>query len=355
MKTQLLQSLICLLCLFMTTFSFAQDTDWAKSMFSALEHDFGAVAKNEKAEHVFEIKNLYQEDIRIVGVTTSCRCTDLVLDKYVLKEGETANLLAKFNTRQFTGFKQATVSIRFAPPFASEVQLTVKGSIRGDVMFEPGSADFGTVTSESARNPANVRQIKITKFNNPNWRIVDVKSKFKHLGVSLSQPVSFGNQVIYNMNVRIKDSAPPGFTQGDLIVIASDTGQLNGPVSDVPMKFTVKVASALQISPEVLTFNAKPGKTVQTKMVVKASKPFRINDVTCSNDAFSVAADPTKTSKVHFINVSYSSDQPPGRYEYDLEFITDLNNRTTRTIRAVVEVDKGPTAASADNDLSSMK
>ena len=142
-------------------------------MFSALEFDFGTVARNEKSEHIFEIKNLYEEDIQVVGVTTSCRCTDLVLDKYVLKEGETAKLTAKFNTRQFTGFKQATVTIRFAPPFAAEVQLTVKGTIRGDVLFEPSSVDFGTITAESARNPANVRQIKITKFNNPNWRIVD--------------------------------------------------------------------------------------------------------------------------------------------------------------------------------------
>ena len=348
MKLQLFRSLICLILAICTSIVSAQDTDWAKKMFSALEHDFGTVAKNETAEHVFEIKNLYEEDIRIVGVTTSCRCTDLVLDKYVLKEGETANLTAKFNTRQFTGFKQATVTIRFAPPFSSEVQLTVKGSIRGDVLFEPSAVDFGTITSQSIKNPANVRQIKITKFNNPNWRIVDVKSKFPHLGVSLSPPVNYGNQVVYNMNVRIKDSAPPGFTQGDLIVVASDNGQVNGPRNDVPLKFSVKVAAALQISPEVLTINAAPGKTVSTKMVVKAAKPFRISDVTCTNSSFSVAADPKKTSKVHFVNVSYSSDQPPGRYEYDLEFITDLNKRTTRVVKAVVEIDGAVESEGAD-------
>ena len=328
-----------LLLAYAASASLAQDVDWAKKMFSALEHDFGTVAKNENAEHVFEIKNLYEEDIRIVGINTSCRCTDLTLDKYVLKEGETAKLVAKFNTRQFTGFKQATVTIRFAPPFSAEVQLTVKGSIRGDVLFEPSSLDFGSITSESAKNPGNARQVKITKFNNPSWRIIDVKSKFPHLGVALSQPTIFGNQVMYNMNVRIKESAPPGFTQGDLVIVASDNGQLNGSRSDVPMKFSVKVASALQISPEILTINAAPGKTVNTKVVVKASKPFKINDVTCTNSAFSVAADPDRARKVHFINVSYSSDQSPGTYEYDLEFITDLNKRTTRTVKAVVEID----------------
>lgn len=330
-----------------------QDADWAKKMFSALDHDFGTVARNEKAEYVFEIKNLYEEDIRIVGVNTSCRCTDLVLDKYVMKEGETARLVAKFNTRQFTGFKQATLSVRFAPPFQSEVQLTVKGSIRGDVVFEPGALEFGSVTTESSNSPANTRQIKITKFNNPNWRIVDVKSKFKHLGVSLSQPVAHGNQVMYNMNVRIKESAPPGFNNGDLIIVASDTGQPRGPRTDVPLKFSVKVASSLQVSPEILTINTMPGETVNQKIVVKASKPFKINDVTCTNNAFSVAADPNKSSKVHFINVSYSPNQSPGRYEYDLEFVTDLNQRTTRKVKAVVEI--GTLETAQDNSGSSSR
>ena len=112
------------------------------------------------------------------------------------------------------------------------------------------------------------------------------------------------------------------------------------------------MAAALQISPEVLTISAEPGKTVSTKMVVKAAKPFRINDVTCTNNAFSVAADPKKTSKVHFVNVSYSPDQPPGRYEYDLEFITDLNKRTTRVVKAVVEIDALENGADESDDLS---
>lgn len=343
---------LAVLFLFLSAGNLALAQDWAKNMFSALEYDFGTVARNETAEHVFEIRNLYEEDIRIVGLSTSCRCTDLALDKYLLKEGETANLVAKFNTRQFTGFKQATITVRFAPPFTAEVQLTVKGSIRGDVLFEPSTVDFGTMTSTAAKNPANIRQIKITKFNNPNWRIVDVKSKFPHLGVSLSQPVSYGSQVSYNMNVRMKDTAPPGFIQGDLIVVASENGQIDGPRTNVPIKFNAKIAETLQISPEVLTINAAPGRKVDTKMVVKAGKPFRINDVTCTNSSFSVAADPTKSRKVHFIKVSYRSDQPPGRYEYDLEFITDLNSRTTRTVRAVVEIDESSISVDEDDSQS---
>ena len=60
--------------------------------------------------------------------------------------------------------------------------------------------------------------------------------------------------------------------------------------------------------------------------------------MTCSNTSFSVNADPEKNSKVHFVNVAYSVDQPPGRYEFDLEFVTDLNKKTIGKVKAVVEV-----------------
>lgn len=263
-----------------------------------------------------------------------------------MKSGEKANLLAKFNTRQFTGFKQATVTVRFAPPFRSEVQLTVKGTTRGDVVFEPAMIDFGSVTSEGLGGKTNAKQIRITKFNNPNWEIRDVKSKFPHVGVSLSKPVRYQNQVQYNMNVRLKESAPPGIFAGNLIVIADEGGRM----INVPIKFSAKVAAPLQISPEVLNISATKGEVFKTKVVIKASRPFRISDVTCTNSSFSVAADPDKSRKVHFVNVSYAPDQPPGRYEYELEFVTDLDSGTSGKIKAVVEVKENTQQARADLD-----
>lgn len=310
--------------------------EWARKMFTEFEHDFGTVAKNEKAEHVFEIKNRYEEDIRISSVKTSCACTDLELDKRLLKSNETARLIAKFNTRSFVGAKQATITVQFAPPFSGEVQVTVRGTIRSDVMFDPGVIDLGSVTQESLSSGKHSRQVQITKFNNSNWQIVDVKSTFPHVGVTLSNPMRFGNQVKYNMNVRLKETAPPGFAQGELIIVADDFGRM----TDIPIKFSAKVASALQISPEVLTISTPQGSMVKKKIVVKAASQFRIKDVTCSNSSFSVNANPDKNSKVHFVNVAYSADQPPGRYEYDLEFITDLNEETVGTVRAVVEVSR---------------
>ena len=318
-----------------TAFDSANGQDWARKMFSELSHDFGTVSKNENAEYRFEITNLYNEDIRIQSVQTSCTCTDVRLTKKVLKSAESCELIAVFNTRNFVGPKQATVTVRFAAPYNAEVQLTVRGVIRGDVMFEPGSIDFGSLTSDMIMNNAGKRQIQITKFNSPNWRITDVKSNFRHIGVVLSNPMPVGNQVRYNMEVRIKDSAPAGFVQDKLMIVAQDNGQ----TSNIPINFSGKVASALQISPEVLTFatSANAGE-IKKKVIVKGDRPFKINEVNCSNNSFVFNVDRDKSSKVHFVGVSYAADKPPGRYEFDLDFLTDLNAGAKRSIKAIVQI-----------------
>lgn len=309
--------------------------DWARQMFTKLEHDFGTVAKNEKAEFRFPITNSFKEDIRIRGVTTSCACTDVAMSKNVIRSRETVYLIANFNTRNFVGQKQATVTVIFDNPFPAEVQLTVRGFIRNDVMFEPGAIDFGQLTQESFTSRSTNRQIRITKYNNPGWRIVDVKSTFPHIGVALTSPTQAGAQVSYNMDVRIKDSSPPGLVKGELLIVAEEFGKR----TNIPIKFSAKVASALQISPEILTVTGvEQGGMISKKVIVKAGKPFRISDVTCSSDLFSVSANPDKNKKVHFITVEYNADQPPGRYEYELEFVTDLNGKTIGKMNAVVQV-----------------
>ena len=312
-----------------------QQSDWPRKMFTEFEHDFGTLSKNEFAEHRFQITNVFNEEIKIQQIKTSCACTDISLTKDVLKTNETAELVAVFNTKRFVGQKQATVTVIFAPPYSGEVQLTVRGQIRGDVMFEPGNIDFGSLTQEAIANRTSNRKITITKFNNPNWRIVDVKSTFQDVGVTLSNPMRVGNQIKYDMDVRIKKTAPAGYVQGELIIVGEEYGRR----SDIPIKFSAKVASVIQISPDILTISTdQNGGVVEKKIVIKADKPFKISDVKCVNPSFSVSADPEKSRKVHFVSVSYSVDQTPGKYEYDLEFVTDLNNETIATVKAVVEI-----------------
>src|SRR6266700_6288669 len=59
--------------------------EWAQKMFQANSHDFGHVARGAKAEFAFEVQNLYEEDVHIADVRTSCGCTTPTITKPTLK------------------------------------------------------------------------------------------------------------------------------------------------------------------------------------------------------------------------------------------------------------------------------
>jgi len=113
--------------------------EWAKKMFSVTSHNFGTVARGSKTEYRFVFRNLYEEDIHVSGVRTSCGCTSPSVTKKLLKTHETSEVVATFNTRTFLGQHGATLTVTFDRPFTAEVQLRVAGNIRGDVTFEPPS------------------------------------------------------------------------------------------------------------------------------------------------------------------------------------------------------------------------
>ena len=81
----------------------AVPSDWAAKMFTTTSHNFGTVAKGSKTEHRFVFRNIYKEDLHVVGVRTSCGCTSPTVTKKDLKTHETAEVVASFNTRTFQG------------------------------------------------------------------------------------------------------------------------------------------------------------------------------------------------------------------------------------------------------------
>jgi hypothetical protein len=304
--------------------------DWTRKMFKEYEHDFGTVVRGSNPEHRFVIENVFKEDIRIESVNSSCGCTSVSLEKRTLKTWEKAELVARFNTVGFSGQRQATVTVRFSAPYTGEVQLQVKGNIRTDVQVAPGDINFGTV------NPSgNAKQtVEVRKFGNANWRIVDVRSTFSHIGVSLSETQRDQNRVNYLLSVTLKPTTPPGQVQGELVVIATDGAQ----ELKLPIQFSGKVVSSLQLSPPVLDLaNVKTGETITRKVILKAEQPFRVKDVTCENTAFSVQAD-GESRTTHFLEVTYKCPNEPGRQQTELHFVTDLAEQSTTVLPAIVTI-----------------
>lgn len=298
-------------------------------MFKEYTHDFGNVQKGQVPEYRFKIQNVYEEDIRIGSVHSSCGCTSVSLTKNVLKTWEEGEIICRFNSPAFDGFKQATITVRFQQPYVGEIQLNVRGNIIRGLNFTPSSIDFGQVTDSSLPS----RTIQLSHSGSPNFRVVDVKSTFPHIKVSLRETSRRGGLVSYEMTTGLKSGVPKGFNQGELYVVYEE----NRVRREVPLKFSAKVVSTLQL-PEMISLGPMaPGEEVKKKVLLKADRPFRITDVTCHSQAFKVKADKA-AKKVHFVELIYTAEDKPGRHECELSFYTDMDSNASGKIKAIVEI-----------------
>ena len=313
-------------------------------MFSEFMHDFKDVKLGEIPVYKFEIKNPYNETIRIRSIHSSCGCTVVSATKNALKTNEAGEIVCKFNTPAVgTGFKRATVTVRFDRPFVGEAQLIVQGNIVGNIQVNPPSIEFGQVLE----NELPVKQIDLTSMGNPNLRVVDVKSTFGHIAVQLQQTQRSNGGVSYRIFTRLKESVPKGFSQGELYVVVEEGRGPDGTakLKNVPIKFNAQVVSALQVSPQVLSLGPlAPGEETTKKVFLKSSKPFAIRDVRCHSDAFRVKAD-SKAKKVHIVEVTYTGESKPGTHECDLSFFVEYpdaangNGKASKnTLKAVVQI-----------------
>ena len=147
----------------------------------------------------------------------------------------------------------ATVTVVFDKPFYAEVQLTVNGFIRGDVVFEPGEVNFGEIDQSHS---AEQRKVGVTYAGRSDWKIVDVRSAGQHFEVELKETGRQAGRVTYEMLVRLKDNAPAGFFQDQLTVLTDDQ-----QLKSIPLMIQGSVVAPISVSPAALFLGVlEPGQ-----------------------------------------------------------------------------------------------
>ena len=328
-------------CVFFTSAEPLLAQEWAKKMFSVTSHNFGTVAKGSKTEYRFVFRNAYKEDLHVVGVRTSCGCTSPEVTKSDLKTHETAEIVAKFNTRTFLGQHGATLTVTFDKPFYAEVQLRVAGNIRGDVTFEPPFVDLGNVDLGAGAE----RSVRVTRVGSAPWDITDVRSANPNFEVSLSKPTRSSSQTAYDLTLRLKADSPAGYMKGQLILVTSDPR-----ATQIPMDVEGRVVAAVTVSPQLLSLGSvKCGGTVTKNVVVRANRDFCITGVDCEHGC--LTCEPRTTpAKVHILPVTFQAGDLAGRVEQQLKISTDLGEGAVPVVTVQAEVE--PLAAAAGQSAS---
>jgi len=255
-----------------------QADQWGLKLFGETNHHFGTVSRNAKTEHSFVIENCFEEDVHIASVRSSCGCTNPVLTKSTLKSWEKGEVIAQFNTRSFIGTKSAEITVVIDRPYYAEVKLTVGGTIRSDIVVEPGEVRFGDVELGVKK----VVDLKISYAGRKDWKIVDIRGNSEQIEVRLDPVQRNGTNTNYLLHITLRDTTPVGDLLDELVVVTNDekNDQFTLPVN-------ARIIPPVSISPAfVVLGDVGKGKSVQNRLIVRSKKPFEITGVDCLDSRF---------------------------------------------------------------------
>ncbi|TWU60093.1 hypothetical protein Poly51_03670 [Rubripirellula tenax] len=296
--------------------------NYADKMFEVKTHDFRTVGRGTKCEYHFDFTNIYNEEVHVAAVRTSCGCTTPTLSADTLKTHEKASVVATFNTSTFIGQKAATITVVFDRPKYAEVQLKVSGFIRTDITFDPPEVAFGEVPSGEERE----REVMITHNGNTDWEILDVRSHCSDLRVRLEPAERTSGQVRYRMAVRMNGDMSEGDIRERLTLISNDR---SFPTTE--MAISGRVRPTVSISPEAVSLGTTTAEgSAEKKLIVRGDEPFEISDVECADERFQFEV-PVGSKKLHMVKLVYTGDGSTEPISQEIRIVTSLSGGKSAT------------------------
>lgn len=268
--------------------------DWSDQAFPVKSHDFGTVAVAAKTEFRFPVHNPTDRTMHLQSVRTSCGCTTATIETPYLEPGQTGSILASFNTATHRGEKGATITVVVSKPVYSEVRLKVQGNIRQDLVFHPGSVDFG----KQSKGQELTETVQILYAGRSDWNVVDVLSDQPWLSTTVKREGRSGRTTTMLLTVRVDPSAPAGTFQEQLVVVTNDRKHPR-----IPLLVSGDLESDLVLSPQSIAIGSvKPGEVVEKRLVLRGKKPFTIESIRVQG--WEVSFDPvTDAKQAHVIPV----------------------------------------------------
>ena len=245
------------------------------------------------------------------------------------RPGRRAGIAVEFNTRSFLGQRKATITVTIDQPYYAEVQLTITGYIRGDVVFDPGTVNFDSVEAGDGAT----QTVNVNYAGRSDWQIVDVRSANTNLVVEPVETQRQGGRVGYQLKVHLKSDTPSGYFNDQMVLITNDHNQ-----QQIPLRVEGNVVSPLTVSPAALALGVvAPGETVTRSLVVRGTKPFKITRVACGDDCFQF--EPSDEAKeLHVIPVKFTAGQGAGSVSEQIVIETDMGVGATGTVLATATI-----------------
>jgi hypothetical protein len=308
---------------------------WAEGLFSEQGHDFGPVARGAKVHHPFILTNRLNEPVTILNIRASCGCTTGKPSLTTIPPGQKAIVDAEMDTRNFTGKKSTNlfVTLVTAQGKESEVRLAISSTILSDIVLNPGTIDFGTVTK--GQTPQKV--LTIERLGAPNWQVERMLSACKAIDATMVETARKGSTVSYALTVLTKADAPAGVLRDEIRVLTNDPESPN-----ITIQVTGQIRGDLTATPSFLALGrVSSAGGAEGRFLVRGSKPFRIVSVEGQGDGFKLFTSDASAKPIHVLTVSYHPEEGTSRGDLrrDFRVVTDLPGEAPVEVTATLHVD----------------
>lgn len=308
--------------LFLASGSAMAVESWGTDLFQIKKHDFGRVTIGADVVYRFEMENIYQQDIKILGVHSSCGCTIPLLSTNLLKAGEKGAVTAKFNTNgQHTREKSATLTVDLETTVNGQrlqesVLLYVSGYIRPDVILTPAIVEFGSIPAGQAA----VRTVQLEYVGQHDWALIKAERSNPFIHAKAEEINRSAGEITYRITVTIKDNAPIGYVRDVLRFATNESSNgLNG-ATEIVLPVQGAVTAPVQAKPAPFMVGVlSPGETVSKNIVVRSKLPFRIIEVTSQDKRFRFTFS-EQESAIQLVSVLFSAKKTQTE---ELQNITD--------------------------------
>jgi hypothetical protein len=296
-------------------------------------HNFGEVPHGTLCVHKFSVTNIYDVPMQITEVRKSCHCLDFIPMTKVLQPNETGELVVTMNTGKFVGFNAQTFYITFGPKFVSTAVIRVQATSRTDVTINPGAVEFGTV-AQGAKASQSVTVTYSGKSR--DWKVTDVVPPQGPIDVKLTEtsrggPLRGGAE--YKVDVALKSTALTGPISEQITLKTNDPAN---PLVQIAVRGTS--VAPLELAPNRVVLNGVPvGKSQAARVLIRASKPFKITGVEGDGQGLTVELPSAANAlPVQVITVKYEPTGP-GVLTRDLRIKTDLDGGAIAVLPVEVE------------------
>jgi hypothetical protein len=344
MSKRLFATTVALALTLAAPFAVAQDTpkaEAAKAPRLTLTEpikDFGTVAKGEKLEWAFEVRNTGTTDLEILAAKPTCGCTVADFTK-IIKPGQTGKVTAHVDTTNFAGPISKSVQLDTNDPAAAAAQVTITAIVKPYVDAHPaGFVRFNMLQGEAEKQSVLLYSeesdpFQIVKVESPqDWIKVET---MKAEGEDARPKIGREGQTQYRVDITVGgDEARVGPLAEKVHIVTNSKHQ-----PDYWISVSGVVRPPYRVEPTGINFGeVAPTDTAATRTVtlrsnsLKTPESFVVTGAESAVAGVTAEVKPTPNKGEYEVTLQVAKDAKPGVLDGNILIHTSDRTKPTVTI-----------------------